>query len=431
MKILIVHYRYYEASGPEKYLFGISKLLEDKGHTVIPFSLNYSENKESEFSEFFPKPIVSNFHINDVKNELSLKDKVRIIKRSFYNLEVYKKLSLLIKETKPDVAYILQYGTKLTISIFDAIHRANIPTVLRISDFNLICAKNTLYRQGHICTSCTTNKLFSIVNRCVHNSLAQSLIYYCIQKYNEFSHFERKIDAFIAPSTFTISTIKNTNQYKSCKFVHIPTFVNQTKKDHLFDKSIEKIEHGLKLCYVGRISDEKGLDLLIDAIYYLSEKNLSISLDIYGDDNCEYAIIQKQKVLDLKLNNVIFKGYMDNKSIINIYSNYHFSIIPSKCFDNMPNSLIESCMNGVPVIASRIGSLQELIHDGINGYTFEAFRTEDLASLIEFLVGIDQSEYNKLSMNSQSWASGHCDKDTHCESLIDLFTNVIYEKNYK
>ena len=47
MKIIIVHYSYYELSCPEKYLFGISNLLKDKGHSVIPFSLNYSQNIET------------------------------------------------------------------------------------------------------------------------------------------------------------------------------------------------------------------------------------------------------------------------------------------------------------------------------------------------------------------------------------------------
>lgn len=44
MKIILIHYSYYEASGPEKYLFNITRLLVQEGHEVIPFSIHYSEN---------------------------------------------------------------------------------------------------------------------------------------------------------------------------------------------------------------------------------------------------------------------------------------------------------------------------------------------------------------------------------------------------
>ena len=61
MKILLIHYRYYEASGPERYLFNISKLLNDYGHEVIPFSLDYQKNRSSEYSKYFAKPVVEYF----------------------------------------------------------------------------------------------------------------------------------------------------------------------------------------------------------------------------------------------------------------------------------------------------------------------------------------------------------------------------------
>ena len=63
MKIVIIHYRYYEASGPEKYLFSISQLLEEKDHVVIPFSLNYAENERIKFAKYFPNPVMKQFHI--------------------------------------------------------------------------------------------------------------------------------------------------------------------------------------------------------------------------------------------------------------------------------------------------------------------------------------------------------------------------------
>ena len=65
MKIILIHYRYYDASGPETYLFNVTKMLTDKGHEVIPFSLDYAKNKKSDYSKYFPKPVIENFHFNN------------------------------------------------------------------------------------------------------------------------------------------------------------------------------------------------------------------------------------------------------------------------------------------------------------------------------------------------------------------------------
>ena len=83
MKIVIIHYRFYEASGPERYMFNITKLLQDKGHEIIPFSLDFKENRSSEYSKYFAKPIVEHFHVDKVKSSLSFLDKIGIIKNSF------------------------------------------------------------------------------------------------------------------------------------------------------------------------------------------------------------------------------------------------------------------------------------------------------------------------------------------------------------
>ena len=101
MKILLIHYRYYQASGPERYLFNIKKLLESKGHEVIPFSLKYKDNNHSKMSKYFPEPIGSNgeFHYSLQENLHPLKQ-INMVKNAFFNSNVYHGLNRLIKYEK-------------------------------------------------------------------------------------------------------------------------------------------------------------------------------------------------------------------------------------------------------------------------------------------------------------------------------------------
>tara|TARA_B100000768_G_scaffold156985_1_gene154804 strand:- start:1332 stop:2624 length:1293 start_codon:yes stop_codon:yes gene_type:complete len=429
MKIIIIHYRYYEAGGPERYLFNVMKMLSKKGHEVIPFSLDYPENKESKYSKFFPKPIIENFHINENEDRISFTDKLKIIKDSFFNKKVFNHLQSLIDDVNPDIAYVLQYGTKLSTSIFDVLSKNQIPVALRLSDYNLICAKNIFYRDGNICTECISNKYNSFIHKCVQNSLSKSIVYYAIQMFNDLRHFERKINAFIVPSLFTYDLLISVKQFKNSKVYHIPTFSNKLPTESSPKATVYNLKFGLKLCYVGRVAEDKGVDLLVDAVKLLLNKNINVSLDIYGDYNSDYAKIQKQKVESLKTNSIFFKGYIKSNNVNKIYRKYHYCVIPSRCYDNMPNSLIESCANGIPVITSRIGSLDKLISDGFNGFKFESDNISSLASVIESLYSIDQNKYKTLSNNALSWVTEHCDIDNHYDKLITIFNKLIYEKN--
>jgi len=426
MKIIIIHYRYYEASGPERYMFNISKLLKEKGHQVIPFSLDYKLNNKSDYSEHFPEPIIEEFHVSKDKG-ISIKNKVDIIKNSFYNKQAYRKLDNLIQLEKPDIAFVLQYGNKLSTSIFDACTVNKVPVVLRLSDYNLLCAKNIFYRDGKICTKCINNKLFSVKHKCVHDSHIQSFVYYLTQKYNEIRKFEIQIDAIIAPSNFTINLINKSKQFNKTNFYHVPTFVDSISNNKEISKRYN-LNEGLKICYFGRIAEDKGIDVLVKAIKEVNSRQLTIRLDIYGDYNSEYANKLKGLVKNLGIKNIHFMGFVSGNEVDNTFKNYHFSVIPSKWYDNMPNSLIESCINGVPVIVSKIGSLDELIEDNKNGFTFESSNSKSLAHKLESLFEIDEKEYNRLSKNAFNWIRMYSDKETHYKNLLNIF-NKVNEKN--
>ena len=247
--------------------------------------------------------------------------------------------------------------------------------------------------------------------------------------FNDTRHFERKIDAYIVPSLFTYELLTSVKQFENSSVYHIPTFSTKLPVENSSSVPVYDLKFGLRLCYIGRIAEDKGVDLLIDAMLLLVSKGLDVSLDLYGDYNSEYAIIEKKRVESLNIDSICFKGYVASDHINRIYRKYHFCVIPSRCYDNMPNSLIESCANGIPVIASKIGSLDKLILDGFNGYKFESDSISSLARVIELLYSIDRNEYKSLSNNAVSWVKEHCDIGNHYDRLMSVFKKVIDEKS--
>lgn len=108
MKIVIIHYRFFETGGPERYLFNIMKMLSTDGHTVIPFSIKHKNNLQTEYKDYFLSPIGKGdvTYANEV-SPFKISDVFKTVLRQFFSLEAYFKLSRLIKNTKPDLIYVL------------------------------------------------------------------------------------------------------------------------------------------------------------------------------------------------------------------------------------------------------------------------------------------------------------------------------------
>ena len=177
MKICLVNYRYFVSGGPERYMFGVTKLLEDLGHEVVPFSVRYRQNEPSPWSGYFVEPIGRDDEVTFRQTSWRLGAVVRGVERAFYSRDVYQAVSRLVEVTRPDVAFVLNYLKKLSPSVLAAFNDAGIPIVNRFSDFALICPQAHLVRDGRICEECLGGSLWpSVRYRCVQGSLPASAI---------------------------------------------------------------------------------------------------------------------------------------------------------------------------------------------------------------------------------------------------------------
>lgn len=423
MKILVIHYRYYIEGGPERYLFNIKDVFEKKGHEVIPFSLAYPESVDNQYLSYFPKPVIEEFHLSKAK--ISFTKKVKSALNYIYNKDAKEKLKQLIKDTKPDIAYVLIYSGKLTYSVIEACKEMKVPVVHRISEFYHYCVKSSFFREGKICTECLDNPKACIQHKCVHNSKAKSILNYYAELKEKKSGIRNYFSQIICPSSFTQKIYQKNNIFKNATIHHIPTLFNFSDKENISKELFMKRKNDKQICYIGRVCQEKGIDTLIDAFKKLSDKEIKCTLHLTGCFDDEYGNYIKQKINDLKLQNVMVYGFLPKEKTFEIINNSFISIIPSIWYDNMPNSFIESQAYGLPVIASDIGSLTELVEEGINGYLFTPDNSDILADEIIKICNMSDDEYIKISENSLQFIKNYCSKETHYEKVIEVFKKAI------
>ena len=202
MRILLINYAYFKIGGPETYMFNVKALLESYGHEVIPFSLDFTKNEQSEYSNYFAESPAGpdTFFFDEMKKTPGLVAK--LLARQFYSPHVNRKLKTLIKDTQPDVAYVLHFLKRLSPSIFDACHSCGVPVVARLSDFGLICANSIFFRDGKTCLECESDQKNGLKYRCAKGSYFASAVRYYAHRFHAARNVFQKIDSLVCPSKF-------------------------------------------------------------------------------------------------------------------------------------------------------------------------------------------------------------------------------------
>lgn len=416
MKIIIVNYRYFVSGGPERYLFNVIDLLEKNGHDVIPFSIRHKLNKPSQYESYFIDPVgkADEVYFSEYRKS-DFKTIARSFSRMFYSFEAKRKLDNLIKAVHPDLLYVLHYQNKISASIFDAAKNNKIPVVHRISDFGQICANALFYRpiQKDICERCLTGSKFNaVINKCVYNSYIYSSIKAASLKFQEITGLTKKVQAFVVPSKFTLEKLR-IHGFPKEHLVHIPSFFNF----EFISKEL-KITYEPFALYIGRIESEKGLLTLVKAF-----ENTTFHLKIIGFSITGFDDELKDYLKD-KNHHIEFLGKKGFDEIQVYLSKCSFTIVPSECYDNFPNSLLESFAFKKCAVTTNTGGLKELVIDNETGLLFEIKDIPDLKKKITYLFS-NEAICQNLGENAFNKLNNEYSAREHYKKLSNLFENVV------
>jgi glycosyltransferase involved in cell wall biosynthesis len=419
VRIIICNKYYFVTGGPERYMFGVTRELQQRGHEVIPFSVAATRNETTPYSRYFISSPVDpdKYDARLAQQKLSPGAKLRIAGRSLYSREAYRKLRSLIRDTQADLVYALNFSNYMSPSIIDAAYDTGTPMVVRLSSFDLLCANNTFLRNGKICTECLTgDKYHGILHRCVGGSLVASTMRVAAMYYHDIIDIYRRVDAFVAPARFMREKLIE-GGFPAERIHHIPTFVDVGR---FRPRPSETPDDGYIL-FFGRLAPDKGVGVLVDAYAQLGPGAPPLVLMGFAERD-EEARLRKQ-CAELQLSNVHFIGPRQGEEMVSIVQRARCVVMPSLWFDNTPNTIYEAFACGRPVIASNVGSLPEQVIDGQTGLLFEMGNPTALARQLTRLLRdgrlADQLGANALRLVHQEYSSA-----THVERLQSLFESL-------
>ncbi len=410
MKIILSNYRYFISGGPERYLFSIKKMLENVNHNIIPFSVKSGLNASNDYEEWFMSPVDAGGATYFAESKKSFPTYCKIISRSFYSPEGFIKARRIAQSVKPDLVYSLHFLNKMSPSVIDGFKSMKVPVVVRLSDFGIMCPQAHFFCHGKVCEKCINGNFFHAVrNKCIFDTHAGSMIKACAWKFHRLIKVYDRIDAFICPTTFMRHKMIEAG-FSEEKLFHVPTFIDSASVQPAYT------DDGYIL-YFGRLSEEKGVETLLDAYVMLPEPKPKLL--IIGDIETAPELTENPRY---QLENICFKSFMKKDALFEAIRKSLLVVVPSVWYENMPNVLLESYALGKPVLASNIGSLREVVQPGKTGVFFNSGDADNLRNkLLELLA--NKKDLQEMGRTARVYVEQFHTPDKHLFDLQDIFSS--------
>jgi glycosyltransferase involved in cell wall biosynthesis len=412
MKILIVNKFLYPHGGSETYIFEIGKELQRLGHEVQYFGMEHEGNIVGNHAESYTSDL--DFH----KKSLST---ITYPFKIIYSIDAKKKIRKVLEDFFPDVVHLNNINFQITPSIIDEIKHFDpkIRVVYTAHDLQWVCPNHRMRLSGteNFCKLCAEGKYMNCAKyKCIHNSRARSILGAIEGWYYRKKKTYSKVDSIICPSEFMEKMLSMNDTLKGRTKV-LRNFIPEAQAEsNTADQSIVNNLPEKYVLYFGRFEEEKGIDVIIKACKELPQ----ISFVFAGNGTAENEISE--------LPNCYNTGFLKGQTLTQVIKRAEFTVYPSLAYENCPFSIMESMIEGTPVIASDIGGIPELLDNGRTddtknhaGVLFKPGNVEELTEDIRRLWNsqdtVDAMSKSCVNIAGNSFSS----VQQYCEDLIRIY----------
>lgn len=348
MKILHVNKFFDQTGGVEIYLHRVMSKQAEAGHEVHAFSTRASSNLASKDAPYF-------VHRFDMSRSEGFQKDIQKAAAFLWNTEAKRTMERMLKEIRPDVVHLHNIYHHLSTSILDPIRVSGVRCVQTLHDLKLACPNYAMFTQGEVCERCRGGKYWNaITHRCLTDSTAGNVLGAAEMTMTKFrKSYERTIHRFITPSEFHRKKMIEWGE-PAGKFVVIRNPAEVAEKPGE--------SGGGYVLFAGRLSIEKGVDILIRAAALVP----ALSVKIAGKGPDEERL--RHLARSLGAANVSFLGFVPPAELNVIRAKADAVINSSIWYENSPLTVLEALGQGIPVIASNIGGVPELVEHGEEGW---------------------------------------------------------------
>lgn len=391
MKILLVHNFYQQSGGERVAVEAQKKLMRERGHEVITY-----ERESAEIQGY------------------SLWQNVELLPNTVISRRTHSDVRALVATERPDIAHVHNVFPLISPAVYIALKNAGVPIVQTIHNYRMVCPNGLLYTRNEICERCKEgNTLHAIRWKCCRQSYVTSAVYALAVGLHRRLRTFQMIDRFIALNEFTAQKLVEGMVTSSDKISIIANFLPPPIPVPAISKSRDPY-----ILYLGRLSPEKGILILIDALAQMS----GLGLKIAGTGPQISRL--RELMVDLRLHKVELLGRTVGRHKWRLLSHALATVIPSVWYENLPFTALESFAVATPVVASKLGGLPYVVDEGKTGLLFEPGDGEDLRRRLSWLVA-HPNEAAAMGRRGRTILESRFSPEAHYRKLMQVYAEAM------
>lgn len=324
-------------------------------------------------------PVCPELSESDVKNvclnmdDINTGKKVNAICNGIWNLRAKRELQKILYnlDRNQTIVHFHGWSKALSSSVVHVASSMKFKVFVTLHEYFSLCPNGGFYNyQKEAICCCRPMSLRCILANCDKRNYIQKMWRVCRQLVQDFVVRRNKHIIYISISDLNENIVR---RYLSGK-----QFCRVKNPVEMGEKPIQDIGSNKGILYVGRLSEEKGIELFCEALEGLRERGLTVQGIVVGGGEYGNKLIEKYPEVE-------FVGWKNNEEVQRFMRTSRALVFPSKWYEGAPLTIVEAMSIGLPCIVSDCTSAAELIQDNCNGLIF---RSNDIFSLEEKLIDI-------------------------------------------
>jgi glycosyltransferase involved in cell wall biosynthesis len=327
----------------------------------------------------------------------------------------YERFRKELEQARPDVVHIHNFFPLISPSIYYACRDAGVPVVQTLHNYRLLCPGAAFYRDGKVCEDCLHGSLLNgVMHGCYRDSKAgTAVVARMLSVHRKRETWSNVVDRYIALTEFSRQ-----------KFVEggIPADRIVVKPNFVLPDPGPGTEKGDYALFVGRLVDLKGVPTMLKAWKLLQNP---MPLMIAGDG--PYRAQLEAELKNAGLSTVQYRGRLSRPDTLAAMQRAKFLIFPSEWYEGFPVTIAEAFACATPVICSKLGSMQEIVADGVTGLHFEAGNAQSLAEKVRWACG-NPGELAAMSAAARAEFEARYSAERNYGMLTEIYQGVMRDR---
>jgi len=358
--VCIVHNEYQHPGGEDEVVRAEAALLRGRGHGVHLYQAH-----------------------NDSVNQMG---KFGLLKSTIWNGGSGRAIADALASSGSEIAHFHNIVPLISPAAYCAARRQGVAVVQTLHNYRLLCPNATFFRDGGVCEECLGRAVPwpGVVHACYRGSRAATgAVASMLTLHRAIGTWSRMVDVYIALTEFARRKFI-AGGLPADKIVVKPNFVEDPGAGRHSSRNV---------LFVGRFAPEKGVETMLEAWRLFAVRHPDVRLQIVGGT-------PQTDEHRRNLAGVEWFGWQPREQALRLMKEARLLIFPSIHYEGFPMTLVEAMATGLPVIASRLGGVAEIVRDGHSGWLFGPHDPEDLCRRLHDAFS-DDDQLDRMGRNAR------------------------------